>query len=161
MPLSKTKNCNFNLKFLFLWFFVLLNVTFLVAESCSAETIAIISNNQNVSQLSLSELRNIYMGKKKNWSNGERIVLFLPPSGSQTMVFLTKKVFKTDKEVNISKFYLKAIFRQTFSTPPKSILDAEEAILEIIANPGGIAIIDSRELSPGSQINIVKLTNGT
>jgi len=110
-----------------------------------------------MTQISLGELRNIYLGKTKNWKNGKRIVLFLPQSKSPSMDVLVKKILRLEDESEVSKLYLKLIFQQVFPTPPMLVLNTNDAVLKVRVNSGGIAIVRSSELPPKSSVNIVKI----
>jgi ABC-type phosphate transport system substrate-binding protein len=157
MRKKQIKIINFELVLSFLAIFFFLNGTLLSTPTCSAEVVAIVHKNHDVAQMSFRDLKYIYEGKKKSWADGESIVLYLPPAKSEMMDTLATKVFKMESDTEVSKYYLKAIFQQVFSTPPQSVDDTQQAVREIAANPGGIAIVESNELPANSQVNVVKL----
>ncbi len=134
-------------------------VIFLQVNTSFPEVVAIVNDHQEMTQISLGELRNIYMGKIKNLRNGNRIVLFLPQSKSVSMDTFVKKILRLQNESEVSKLYLRLIFRQVFSIPPIPVLDASDAVLKVTANPGGIAIVESSKLPPGSSVKIIKLVD--
>jgi len=136
---------------------ILFVVILLRASTSFSEVVAIVNQDQNLTQISLGEIRNIYLGKTKNWENGKRIVLFLPQSKSVSMDTLAKKILKLKDESEIPKLYLKLIFRQVFATPPMPVLNTDDAAVKVAASPGGIAIVESSKLSRTSPVKIVKV----
>lgn len=132
-------------------------VILLQASASFPEVVAIVNQDHEMTQISIGELRNIYLGKTKNWGNGKRIILFLPQSKSPSMDVLAKKILRLEDESEVSKLYLKLIFQQVFPTPPMPVLNANDAVLKVTANPDGIAIVKSSELPPKSSVNTVKI----
>jgi hypothetical protein len=132
-------------------------VILLRAGTSFSEVVAIVNQGNNLTQISLGEIRNIYLGKTKNWNNGKRIVLFLPRSNGVSMDTLAKKILKLKDESEIPKLYLKLIFRQVLSTPPIPVLNTDDATVKVAASPGGIAIVESSELSQEGPVRIVKV----
>ena len=47
--------------------------------------VAIVNAGNDVSEISLSDLKKIYLMKKKTWPNGRDIMVWLPPSGGAEM----------------------------------------------------------------------------
>jgi len=136
---------------------ILFVVILLRASTSFSEVVAIVNHENKLTQMSLAEIRNIYLGKTKNWENGKRVVLFLPQSKSVSMDALAKKILKLKDESEIPKLYLKLIFRQVFATPPMPVLNADDAAVKVAANSGGISIVESSELSRTSPVRIVKV----
>jgi len=121
----------------------------------SGEIVAIVNKKNGLEHLYLKDLKNIYKGEVKYWKGGERVVLFLPPAGTESMKVLTTKVFRKKKSRDIFKFYLKAIFQQKFYTPPKSVKNTVNAVNIIASLPGGIAIVDISEIPDSSQVKTI------
>ena len=151
--LYKSSSSNILLLFVGVFFAIIL----LWANTSFSQVVAIVNQDHELSQISLGEMRNIYLGKTKNWKNGSRIILFLPQSKSVSMDVLVKEILKLESESEVPKLYLKLIFQQVFSTPPMPVFDERDAILKVTANPGGIAIVDSSKLPPGSSVKIIGL----
>ncbi len=148
---------NLTLKQWFLQLFLVVLILFSLGEGYgyTGEIVAIVNPNNPLEHLDLNELKNIYKGDVKYWESGERVVLFLPPVSSEPMNVLTTKVFRKKNSKDIFKFYLKAIFQQKFNAPPKSATNTINAINSVVSAPGGIAIVDTSEISDSSQIKII------
>lgn len=120
----------------------------------AGEIVVIVNKDNKTSSMALKDLQQIYQGSKKSWDGGERIMLFLPPAKSEAMKALAAKVFNVNDIAAISKFYLKAVFQQTFASPPKS---TDNAVAEVAGAPGGIAIVDTGETGDTSPVKVIKV----
>lgn len=144
------------------FFAICLNVLSLFLSQSSSlsyagNIVAIVNKDNPVSSLAVKDLENLYKGKKKQWVGGQEVVLFLPPSKSEAMKTLASKVFKKGSALAVSKFYLKAVFQQKFAAPPQSVSGAEDAAETVAGEPGGIALVDSSEITDKSSIKIIKI----
>jgi ABC-type phosphate transport system substrate-binding protein len=123
----------------------------------AAEVVAIANVKNPISSLTVIDLRKMYKGKRLKWSHGENIKLFLPPSKSAEMKTILQKVFRFKSEVQISKFYVKAIFQQKFVRLPEATNGMNESILKVAQNPGGIALIDLKETEAKEDIKLIRI----
>ncbi|MBI5427471.1 MAG: substrate-binding domain-containing protein [Nitrospinae bacterium] len=120
----------------------------------AGEIVVIVNKGNKTSNLSMQDLQQIYQGGKKSWEGGESITLFLPPAKGEAMKALASKVFSMGDASGVSKFYLKAVFQQKFSSPPKS---TDNSVAEVSATPGGIAIIDTAEAGDTGPVKVIKV----
>lgn len=128
-----------------------------LAEARAEDVVALVSRNQDMKPLTLKELREIYQGDRKVWANGEAIELFLPPENSPAMQVLLKEVFKKSSSTDLFKFYLRAIFKNKFSRPPKSYASTGEALAFIHDTPGGIALVSASEAEFDDSVRVVRI----
>ncbi len=138
---------------------ILIFFTCLPPNLCLAdEIVAIVNKDLNLQKnLSLNDLRLIFQGRKKTWSNGKNILIFLPPFKSKPMDFLVSKIFRFNNEIDVSRFYLKAVFQQVFINPPKPVIDIYYAVAEVAAAAGGIALVELEKIPKGSEVAVVHL----
>jgi len=129
----------------------------LLVQARAQEVVALVGRDITLTALSIDDLREIYQGNRKVWRSGESIELFLPPEGSPAMSLLVKQVFRKHSSTDLSKFYLRAIFKNKFSRPPKSYQRALEAVALIHRAPGGIAIISAHEIVNAPLVRVVPI----
>ncbi|MGK0178826.1 MAG: hypothetical protein ACI8PD_000614 [Nitrospinales bacterium] len=65
------------------------------------------------------------------------------------------KILKKRVKSDVPKFYLQAIFQQTFTQPPKSFSDPIDANLHISNTEGGIGIIFLSNIPPEHSMKII------
>lgn len=96
--------------------------------------------------LSRSELRNIYLGKKGLWGNGNRIFFVVQESGETHKAFLKKNVGKTHQSYN--RFWRKKTFGGAARPPTTRSSDA--AVVEfVLSQEGALGYIDSGSAHEG------------
>ena len=137
-----------------------LSAIFLFAAGPSAFAegiVAIVNAGNDVSEISLSDLKKIYLMKKKTWPNGRDIMVWLPPSGGEEMTALLADVLKIPDEVDLKKYYLTAIFQQTIAIIPGSVSGGPEAARKVADHEGGLAIVKESEILGSPGIKIVRI----
>jgi hypothetical protein len=138
-----------------------LSATFLFAAGPPAFAegiVAIVNAGNDVSEISLSDLKKIYLMKKKKWPNGRDIMVWLPPSGGAEMDALLANVLKIYDEADLKKYYLAAIFQQTIVVTPGSVSDGKEAAMKVAGHEGGLAIVKESEVGGSPGIKIVRIS---
>lgn len=147
-------------------FFVILTLSLMTAGvallffapvAFAGDIVVIVNKNNKVSGISLHDLRMMYEGNKKNWPEGGRITVFLPPAGSEEMQALNAHVFKYSDEQEIKKYYLMAIFQQKISTVPSSVFNAQDAVKRVSNDTGGIAVVQESEITDGQGVKVIRV----
>ena len=125
---------------------------FLAVAVFGQELAVIVNPSTDVSSLTRSKLKNIYLGKKSSWGDGSAINFSILNSGPVHTAFLKTYVKKSPSQ--FSTFWKKAVFTGT-GTPPKQ-LNNEKAMLDFVANnPGAIGYIDKANINDSvKEINI-------
>ena len=72
--------------------------------------VVIVNEGNKAGGISANELKLIYLGKKKMWPSGDKIMMWLPPSKSAEMGYLLSEILKFKDEADLKKYYLSAIF---------------------------------------------------
>ena len=120
--------------------------------------VAIVNAANDVSDLSLSDLKSIYLMKKKKWSNGRDITAWLPPSKGDEMKSLLTNAVKIHDESDLKKYYLTAIFQQQITTIPASAVDSTDAAGKVAGYEGGLAIVKESEILGSPGIKIIRVS---
>ncbi len=120
--------------------------------------VAIVNADNDISEISLSDLKKIYLMKKKTWPNGRAIMVWLPPSGGEEMTALLVNALKIHDEADLKKYYLTAIFQQTIAITPGSVSGGQEAARKVAGHEGGVAIVKESEILGSPGIKIVRIS---
>lgn len=111
--------------------FVFLFVNILLVLTISAEEKVIINSTEK--GMTSEELKKIYLGQKKTWSNGDKIILATLKNGNVNESFMLNKIGK--KPAQFTMYWKKQVFTGQ-GIMPKSFED-EKAIIEFVANNKG------------------------
>lgn len=110
-----------------------------------ADDIIVIGNRSvPASQLSPKEIKKIYLGKKKNWSNGLKVVFVKLGKGDVSTKFLKELVKKNPSMY--SKYWKKKMF--TGSGTPPIVFEKEKDLVAYVAKTkGSVGYVSSKSYS--------------
>ena len=131
--------------FLMVWF------CFHPALSADPKSLTVWVNEKNsISDLSFESLKAIFHGDTQSWSNGERVVIFVPPKGSQARNGMLISIYGMS-EGRFQQFWLAKTYQFDASSPPKEV--GQSHILETLLQNtlGGITVLPSDESLSGSK----------
>jgi ABC-type phosphate transport system substrate-binding protein len=104
----------------------------------------VVSRASALSNISLSDLRRIYLGDMTRWADGRRIVpVVLPPASVEQSFFLNRALQMAD--IDYAQHWIGQIFRGRVAGPPHTASSSASARRFVAANPDAIAFIDAAE----------------
>ena len=104
-----------------------------------------------VSNLTLAEVRKVFLGDRQYWSTDVPVVLLIrAPVARERNVVL--KVIYQMSESQFKQYWIAKIFRAESATAPKVVYSNDMANELVTAIPGAIAFIDARDVRPGSKV---------
>lgn len=122
---------------------LVLVVMVFTSSAVAADIILVVNKNNPNATLSKQEAKMIYLGKKKSWSNGEKINLYSQYDFQTRDSFARKWVNKSGQQ--FTTYWKKALFTGT-GRPPVEVKNDDEMKKFIIADPKGIGFISSAAL---------------
>jgi len=142
-----------NLKRTFLITFLVLSS--LLSMTSLAATLNVIANaSVEESHLKLKDLRSIYTMKKKLWSNGDRISVFVLSDDSATHKDFCRKLLKVFPRQLESVWY-RLVYSGTGEKPVS--VNSEEEMIELVAKtPGAIGYIRSENMHEETKVISIK-----
>ncbi|PYU84681.1 MAG: hypothetical protein DMG51_10055 [Acidobacteria bacterium] len=116
------------------------------------DALGIVVNRSNpVENLSLAELRKIFMGEQTHWSNGRRItVVMLEPGKQERQAILTQIYRMDDKDFN--KHFLQGMFTGEIHAAPKTLATSTEVLKFVFNVPGAIGYVRGAEADESVKI---------
>jgi hypothetical protein len=106
-----------------------------------ADSLGIVVNRSNpVDNLSLAELRRIFLGEQSHWSNGRRItVVMLEPGKQERQAVLTQIYRMDDKDFN--KHFSQGVSTGEIHAAPKTLATSMEVLKFVLNVPGAIGYV--------------------
>lgn len=124
---------------------LLMTMTPLAAVPRREALVFITSKDQVTTNLSSSEVRDIYLGRTTRWKNGHRITVVVRPATTAAgRVFLQQVVRMS--EIDFSQNWLGVVFRGEASSPPRATAPVDAVRKLIAGNADAIAFVLSSEL---------------
>jgi ABC-type phosphate transport system substrate-binding protein len=115
----------------------------------AGDPIVVIVNNANpVDNLSIGELKKLFLGDRSRWDTGKAVApVMLAPGAPERAAFL--KIVCGMNDADLGKYFLQAAFTGKSATPPKEVSSAAALKSFVASSPGGIGFIKASDLPAG------------
>jgi ABC-type phosphate transport system substrate-binding protein len=115
----------------------------------AGDPIVVIVNNANpVDNLSIGELKKLFLGDRSRWDTGKAVAPVMPgPGAPERSAFL--KIVCGMNDADLGKYFLQAAFTGKSATPPKEVGSAAAVKSFVAASPGGIGFLKAGDLPAG------------
>lgn len=125
------------------------------AEDTPAMPIAIVVHkDSSIDDLSLQELRNIFLANQQFWPDRTRITLMMRAPKSDERDFVLDRIYQMD-EAQFRQYWIAKMFRAEVPSGPKIVFSNDMALALVIAIPGSISFIKSNEVT--DEVRLVKV----
>jgi phosphate transport system substrate-binding protein len=116
------------------------------AQTTSDDTLAIIVNQtNNVDDISLKELRTVFLGERSHWANGRRITLVMMDPGLAERKAVLRDICRMN-EAEFSRHFLQGLFTGEVFVSPKT-LSTPIGVRKFVFNvPGAIGYIRASDV---------------
>ena len=122
-----------------------------VAQSHSVDVAVVVHPDTPVSDLSLADVRKVFLGDRQYWTSNLPVVLLIrAPVARERNVVL--KIIYQMSEAQFKQYWIAKIFRAESASAPKVVYSNDMANDLVTAVPGAIAFIDAREVRPGAKV---------
>lgn len=105
-----------------------------------------------VDELSLAELRRIFLGERQSWSKELVITLLTPPLGTPEREVLLREIYQRRSEVQYQQYWINRLFSDGASIAPK--MTGSNAMSASLARdlPGAIALVPADKVPHGVKV---------
>ncbi len=129
--------------------------TVLGAPEVRAQTrgaVAIVVNPATaVDDLSLLELRNVFLGDRQFWSDGGRIVLLVRAPVAYERDVVLNKIYRMD-ESQFRQYWIAKVFRAQVSSGPKIVYSNDMTRQLVAALPGAVGFIAASDVAADMKV---------
>jgi len=121
------------------------------AQSHDVDVALVVHPDTPVSNLTLAEVRKVFLGERQYWSANVPVVLLIrAPVARERNVVL--KIIYQMSEPQFKQYWIAKIFRAESASAPKVVYSNDMANELVTAIPGAIAFIETREVRPGTKV---------
>ena len=121
------------------------------AQSHDVDVAVVVNPDTPVSDLSLADVRKVFLGDRQYWSSNIPVVLMIRAPVARERDVVLKIIYQMS-ETRFKQYWIAKIFRAESASAPKVVYSNSMANDLVTAIPGAIAFIDSREVRPGAKI---------
>ena len=104
-----------------------------------------------VDDLSLGELRRLFLGDRQFWASGLRVTLLVPPSPSRERALLLDRVYEKT-EAQYRHYWIAKIFRTEATAAPKVIPSGKVAGSLVLEIEGALTVVDAEHVPAGVKV---------
>ncbi len=123
----------------------------LAAQRHDVDIAVVVHPDTPVSNLSLSEVRKVFLGDRQYWSTNIPVVLLIRAPVARERDVVLKIIYQMS-ESQFKQYWIAKIFRAESATAPKVVYSNDMANQLLTAIPGAIAFVDSKEVKPGTKV---------
>jgi ABC-type phosphate transport system substrate-binding protein len=131
--------------------FSLLGPQQLFAQAHDVDVAVVVQPDTPVSNLSLAEVRKIFLGDRQYWTANTPVVLLIRAPVARERDVVLKIIYQMS-ESQFKQYWIAKIFRAESVSAPKVVYSNDMASELVTALPGAIAFIDSRDVRPGTKV---------
>jgi ABC-type phosphate transport system substrate-binding protein len=124
-------------------------------EVVASSAIAIVVHKDTkVENLSLQELRSIFLAEKQFWQDRRRIILLVRAPQSDERDFVLNKIYQMS-EAQFRQYWIAKMFRAEVPRGPKIVFSTDMTLELVIAIPGSISFMRAADVS--GDVKIVRV----
>jgi ABC-type phosphate transport system substrate-binding protein len=122
------------------------------AQSARESDVAVVVNEETpVADLSLAEVRKVYLGERQYWNAKLPVVLLIRAPVARERDVVLRVVYQMT-ETQFKQYWVAKIFRAEVTAPPRIVYSNDLQYELVSAMPGAIAFVDSRSIHPGVKV---------
>ncbi|AHG88455.1 hypothetical protein J421_0918 [Gemmatirosa kalamazoonensis] len=104
------------------------------------------------SGVSLAQLRAMFLGTRRNWDDGARVVLIVQTPGTRTREVLLRELYHMD-EAAFKRYWIARTFRSESGTGGPTLVSSDALARRLTASiPGAIAVVPAAEVDGGVRV---------
>lgn len=123
----------------------------LFAQAHEVDVAVVVQPDTPVSNLSLAEVRKIFLGDRQYWTANTPVVLLIRAPVARERDVVLRIIYQMS-ESRFKQYWIAKIFRAESVSAPKVVYSNDMASDLVAALPGAIAFIDSRDVRPGTKV---------
>ena len=124
-------------------------------ETESSRAIAIVVHkNTEIDDLSLHELRNIFLANQQFWPDRTRIILLVRAPKSEERDFVLDTIYQMD-EAQFRQYWIAKMFRAEVPRGPKIVFSTDMMLDLVVAIPGSISFINADDAT--EDVRVVRI----
>jgi ABC-type phosphate transport system substrate-binding protein len=104
----------------------------------------VVHKDSAVENLSLQELRKIFLAEQQFWPDRSRIILLVRAPKSEERDFVLNTIYQMDEQ-QFRKYWIAKMFRAEVPRGPKIVFSTDMTRELVVAIPGSISFVDADE----------------
>ena len=115
------------------------------------EVAIVVNPATSVDDLSLLELRNVFLGERQFWGDGSRIVLLVRAPVAYERDIVLNRIYRMD-ESEFRQYWIAKVFRAEVSSGPKIVYSNDMTRQLVAALPGAVGFIPAGDVAADMKV---------
>lgn len=111
----------------------------------------VVHPDTDISNLTLDELREIFLAERLYWPDHSRIVLLVRAPAAYERTFVLDRIYRMS-EAEFRSYWIKKMFRAEIPSGPRVVFSNNMAIGLVTAIPGSIAFMLASDVTPDVKV---------
>jgi ABC-type phosphate transport system substrate-binding protein len=121
------------------------------AQGHEVDVAVVVHPDTPVSNLTLVEVRKVFLGERQYWSANVPVVLLIRAPVARERNVVLKTIYQMS-ESQFKQYWIAKIFRAEAASAPKVVYSNDMANELVTAIPGAIAFVDARDVRPETKV---------
>jgi hypothetical protein len=100
----------------------------------------VVHRGTSVQDVSLAQLRRVFLGEQQFWTGGSRVVLFVQATGTSERSVMLRRLYRMD-ETEFKRYWIQKTFRDDVTSGPKIVSTSALARRLTATIPGAVSVI--------------------
>ena len=135
---------------------VLWNSARLPCAGAEIEYAVIASPDVPVSNISLDELRRLFLFVKKYWKPGQPVTILISEGGLRPGSFVLRRIYQVKDEASLRRLILEKLYQWHIDLAPKIVASDQHAIAFVAAGRGLLAVVQADQVR-GAGVKILSI----
>ncbi len=114
----------------------------------------VVHKDTEVDDLSMHELRNIFLANQQFWPNRSRIILLVRAPESDERDFVLDSIYRMD-EARFRQYWIAKMFRAEVPRGPKIVFSTDMTLDLVVAIPGSISFMRADDVT--DEIKLIRI----
>ena len=125
-----------------------------IAQAASTSVAIVVHRDTQVDDLSLEDLRSIFLADQQFWSDRQRIILLVRAPESDERDFVLNRIYQMS-EAQFRQYWIAKMFRAEVPRGPKIVFSTDMTLDLVVAIPGSISFIRSDQVT--DDVKVVRI----
>ena len=122
-----------------------------VVQSTSQPVAIVVHKDTQVDDLSLQDLRSIFLADQQFWPDRQRIILLVRAPESDERDFVLNRIYQMS-EAQFRQYWIAKMFRAEVPRGPKIVFSTDMTLDLVVAIPGSISFIRADQISDAVKV---------
>jgi len=111
----------------------------------------VVHKDTAIDDLTMAELRNIFLARKQYWPNRSRIILLVRAPQSDERDYVLNTIYQMD-EAAFRKYWIAKMFRAEVPRGPKIVFSTDMTLDLVVAVPGSISFMRADQVTDAVKV---------